>query len=310
MKQTEYIHSLDSKLNKGTEKLQQLTETEHHQFRQLVGAMMWIVCSTRPDFMVDVVMLANHLNHPLQQHAITANKIIRGLKGTSHQSITYKNVPSKHQILTYGDASHANLPNGGTQGGHTIMIAPDGCLSQPGNMTNVGLIAWRSARLKRVVHDTFTGELLEEIETFDRGVWIARLYKEFTKIAIPVDMLTDCQSVVDNTRSLKISTTSKRNIVDVHEIREALENGEIRSLSHVSNTEMVADGLTKTRHSLKQPLIDLTYGSLQVPHIDQTEQTLRKRPKGKYKTKAGSVLRQIEHTEQSNLNPTTNEHNT
>ena len=254
-------------LNTKTDPEQQLGPLEHHRFRSLIGGLMWVVCATRPDRIADVTMLANHLCHPQQQHAIRANKILRAIRG-QQEGIFYPRIEGKVQILTYGDAAWANLPNGGSQGGHFILIAPDDCLKSTNNLINTAMISWRSARIKRVVTSTFIGELLEQSETFDRGFWIARMFTEVTGQEPSLDMLTDCKSVVDNSRSLKITITSNKHKTDMFALREALERNEIRTLSHISRQDMIADGLTKDAYNLKQVIIQAMKGSIRIPQIN------------------------------------------
>jgi hypothetical protein len=182
-------------------------------------------------------------------------------------------MPQPIQLLSYGDAAWANLPAGGSQGGHLTIITTDGNLKRVGEDRSAAIIMWKSVRIKRVVRSTFTGELLEQSNAMDSAVWIARLIEEITNHPIPVDMLTDCQSLVDKTRSLKVSVEEKRNLVDIHAIREAIESLQIRSLSHIGNQEMIADGLTKTTPKLKPPILKMMQGSIHIPTTDARDQT-------------------------------------
>ena len=52
---------------------------------------MWVVCSTRPDLIVDVTMLANRLNKPQSKHAHQANKALIYLQGSTHKCIHQSN---------------------------------------------------------------------------------------------------------------------------------------------------------------------------------------------------------------------------
>jgi len=94
------------------------------------------------------------------------------------------------------------------------------------------------------------------------------LYTELTQSTLSIDLRSDCQSLIDNTRSMSISVTEKRLTSDMWALREAKQCGEIRSLEHVPTNLMFADGLTKPRQDLREMLKMLMNGKV----IDQTKQ--------------------------------------
>jgi hypothetical protein len=82
---------------------------------------------------------------------------------------------------------------------------------------------------------------------------------------VPLDIKTDCQSVLDHLKSLRMFCEEKKLFGAVDMLREAVKVSEIHSVQHVKTEFMVADGLTKPTPSLKGLLIDALNGSIIVP---------------------------------------------
>ncbi len=61
----------------------------------------------------------------------------------------------------------------------------------------------------------------------------------------PVDMITDCQSLVDNCRKLRIRAEVRRLLGEISSLKEAIKSGEVRSLTHVG-TEFMLEAMAGT----------------------------------------------------------------
>ena len=112
------------------------------------------------------------------------------------------------------------------------------------------LLAWTSGRIKRVVLNTYGGELLQQVATFDHASWVAQLYHEVRCDLKTIDLHQFCDglSVVENiTLSLRQQVREKRLTADLWMLREAIAYGALTSLRHVPTTYMIADALTKTK---------------------------------------------------------------
>ena len=91
----------------------------------LTEGVMWIAGMTRPDIAVDASMLAGRLHQPTVQDILTANKIVRYLKGSSSHAIVYRKLKTPLCVLAYSDSAFQNLDQGRSQAGHLIMIAEE-----------------------------------------------------------------------------------------------------------------------------------------------------------------------------------------
>ena len=171
-------------------------------------------------------------------------------------------------VLAYGDAALKNMAEGKTQGGSIVVLANlPSTLNKDNKNIKCCLIAWTSGRIKRVVLNTYGGELLQQVATFDHGSWLAALYHEFRPDLKKVDLHLKCDalSVVENiTLSLRQQVREKRLTADLWALREAIANGDITSMTHTPTGFMIADGLTKTKDSKQMLIAAVMQGRIQM----------------------------------------------
>lgn len=241
---------------------EQLNPKETREYQKVLGELMWVACSTRPDVSSDASILAGRAQHPKWADARQINKVIQYLQQTAEEALVYTKLGHKLKLLTYSDSAFQNLPKGRSQGGHIVMLTHDQEENQERKQVNV--LSWKSSRVHRVVRSTFTAELLSLTQAFDNSMWLKHLLQDCFEDIIDLDMKTDCQSLVDSMNSLRQQCTEKRLTAELWSIREAIsETQDIRSLTHVSTKQMIADGLTKTSFKLKQPLTQAMQGFIQ-----------------------------------------------
>ena len=151
--QVDYINSINEiKVNDILErnKNDKLTEKEITSLRGALGKINWVARMSRPQISYQVCEISTRVKNSTIADKFTINKLIKFIKSTrSHITIPAMNLESP-QLLLYSVASFNNLPDGGSQGGHTVFLCDKLSSSVP--------IAWNSTRLKRVNRSTFAGE--------------------------------------------------------------------------------------------------------------------------------------------------------
>ncbi|POM80958.1 Integrase catalytic core protein [Phytophthora palmivora] len=69
-------------------------ECKHDQdqigYHEVVGCLMYLVTSTRPDLMYAVGQLSRYVNHPTEKHVDSAKRVLRYVLGTTGKGITYR----------------------------------------------------------------------------------------------------------------------------------------------------------------------------------------------------------------------------
>jgi hypothetical protein len=120
-------------------------------YQQLVGSLMYVSCSTRPDTAYAVNSCAQFMSNPGLPHLEAAKHILRYLKGTKNVGITYSKQTDPKLINTlvgYVYADHAGDPG------------LNDCKSVRGYvlLLNGGAISWSSRKIKVVAISSFESE--------------------------------------------------------------------------------------------------------------------------------------------------------
>ena len=118
-----------------------------------IGQILCVARQSRPDIMCDIYILASNTKYATVQTLHCANKLIRKLK--SEEVILrfqYLGENCSLKLVVFSDSSMGNLADGGTQGGHFIMLMGEDGKFSP--------ICWQSKRIRRVVRSTLAGETL------------------------------------------------------------------------------------------------------------------------------------------------------
>ena len=124
------------------------------------------------------------------------------------------------------------------------------------------MVQVRSARARRVTHDSFDVETVTAVDGVDAGLCIAGLVEEFysrplpdlktrimqrlqtcdtemwQRLHVPVVVDTDCLSLVANVKAPKVvRRLSKRRAIDVSDLRECVRFGElqVRAIEGITN---------------------------------------------------------------------------
>jgi hypothetical protein len=121
--------------------------------KQFCGQINWLTSQGRPDIAFDSCYIANSLKTGSSNVFHFANKTIRKIQ----QQDANLNFPSdidieSCKVVSFCDASHANLPNAGSQGGFVSFLIDKNGLYCP--------ITWQSRKLRRVVKSTIAAECL------------------------------------------------------------------------------------------------------------------------------------------------------
>ena len=170
---------------------EELTAREKDGLRRVAGGLTWVGCMTRPDALA-VASQCTGLTRPTKLHLRLANKMVRTLK-YNKKSITFNTLDEEVVLVSFGDAALKNSEKGRMQGGTVIALANKRQLNK--EICNVVLLAWTSGRIKRVVLNTYGGELLQQVATFDHASWVAQLYQEVRCDLESIDLHQFCDGL-------------------------------------------------------------------------------------------------------------------
>lgn len=218
-------------------KTNECTSDEKDSLRSVIGQLSWIGNQTRPDISANVCQLSSNLKNATKADLTLANKTIRKVR-VDKLSLKFPKLNLNNlQLVVHSDASHNNLPKGGSQGGYIVFLGD--------NDGKVAPIQWQSKRIKRVVRSTLAAECLAMEEAVDHAFYMKCMLSEIMKVDIPMHCSVDCRSLVDNLHSSNTVKEEKRLVQDISLLKEMMEKKEIDSVKHVFSKNNLADALTK-----------------------------------------------------------------
>ena len=242
--------------NIGRDNKRPLTDEEVTKLRQVSGQINWAVTQSRPDCGFDNCVVQNSIKNATVADITRANKAVRKVK-SQPVSLYY---PSdfdlqSSRIVTFTDASHANLPDRGSQGAYVSFI-----IDKKGSYSVLG---WKSKKIKRVVNNTLAAECLAAVEASEASIAMSTLLTEMLlpKEAIPISILCDSKNLVDSIHS-STPVESKRLQIDVGILRCDIEQGSINEIRWIQNGIQAANCLTKNGGSSKYLLDILRLGKI------------------------------------------------
>lgn len=223
----------------GRDNKRPLTEKEITKLRQVSGQINWAVTQSRPDCGFDNCVVQNSIKNATVADIIRANKAVRKVKSQSVSLYFPSDFDlNSSRIVTFTDASHANLPDRGSQGAHVSFI-----IDKNGSYSVIG---WKSKKIKRVVNNTLAAECLAAVESSEASIAMGTLLTEMLLPTepIPISIMCDSKNLVDSIHS-STPVESKRLQIDVGILRCDIEQGSIDEIRWIQNGIQAANCLTK-----------------------------------------------------------------
>ena len=221
-------------------KTSNLSEAQKENLRQVIGKLLWVAGQTRPDISYNVCRLSANYKNATKEDLLLANKTIKKLKEYS-SCLNFRKLQGPVKIVAFSDASHGNMPGGGSQGAFLIFFVDKNGLSN--------IVTWQSRKVRRVVRSTLSAETLALSDCMDAAIYTAVMYTEImygksNTESIPIEIVTDSKSLLDSIKSNK-PVSEKRLRIDIAAIKEALQKGQISEIKWAPTNIQLANGLTK-----------------------------------------------------------------
>ena len=135
------------------------------QFQSLIGCLMYLSVSTRPDITYSISTLAKFTSNPNQQHWTGLKRVLRYLKGTVHYGIVYSKQSSK-ECVGYSDADWAgDLDDRKSTSGYLFQISG-------------GAVTWKSKKQPCVALSTAEAEYMALSCAAQEAVWLRQFTAE------------------------------------------------------------------------------------------------------------------------------------
>ena len=207
-------------------------------YQQLIGSLMYIACGTRPDIAYAVNSCAQFMQNPGQSHLKAAKHILRYLKATRNNRLTYRRQQASmaNKLYGYVDADHAACKDTRRSvGGYVLML-------------NGAAVSWSSRKIKVVSISSFESEWYSASICGCEIVVMRRLLEEMGKPqASPTVLFEDNAGCIFTATHPERPMNPRSKHIDtrVFKLREFVQDGTLE-LNKIASTCNVADCLTKS----------------------------------------------------------------
>ncbi|KAJ1572409.1 hypothetical protein NDA12_000348 [Ustilago hordei] len=225
---------------------------QQKEYPVIVGKLLWVANSTRPDLSLTVGVLARHMREPSQEHYQAAQRVLRYLESTRQVGLVYRASESQESLVAHSDAnwaSDATIQRRSTSGSVALVY---------GNP-----VAWKSATQKCVSLSAVEAEFIAATEATREVLFLKQLLRS-------IGIATGTPTVYsDNTGCIQVSKDPaqhwKLKHIDTkyHFVRNNVQEGRVQ-IKYVDTTRNLADVLTKPigRQAMQQARSGL---HLQIP---------------------------------------------
>ena len=148
----------------------------------MVGQIKWAMQGVRPDVAFDMIELSTKLKNGTIGDHRRASKCIKKLKsGTSSIRFSPLGHEAEWKMVTFTDASHANLSDGvGSVGAHVVLLTD--------SQGNICPLNWKSNKIRRVVRSTLAAEMLSLVEGVEDSLYLQTMLNEIIGICANCDV--------------------------------------------------------------------------------------------------------------------------
>ncbi|SOV07411.1 uncharacterized protein UDID_18901 [Ustilago sp. UG-2017a] len=206
---------------------------QQKEYPVIVGKLLWVANSTRPDLSLTVGILARHMREPSQEHYQAAQWVLRYLKSTKEVGLVYRANESQEPLVAHSDANWASdttIQRRSTSGSVVLVY---------GNP-----VAWKSVTQKCVSLSAVEAEFIAATEATREVLFLKQLLHS-------IGIATGTPTVYsDNTGCIQVSKDPaqhwKLKHIDTkyHFIRNNVQEGRVQ-IKYVDTTRNLADVLTK-----------------------------------------------------------------
>ena len=218
--------------------------TEASEMRQvpyisIVGSLMYLAVTTRPDIAYAAGVLARFNSNPGPSHWQAAKHVLCYLKGIMDYRITYQPSDLPEPFITYSDVDHGGNPNNGkSTGGYVVKIGS-------------GAVSWSSKLQSLVALSTTEAKHIAAIEAAKEILWMRQFMGELGyDVSGPSLLWMDNQSAIAVSKNPEHHGRMKHLSLCLFWIRDAVQEGLIVP-SFVLTQNMAANILTKAFHCFK-----------------------------------------------------------
>ena len=154
-------------------------------YRKLIGSLLYLSVSSRPDIAFAVNRLAQFNNKPLETHFTAAKRILRYLKATSKTGLFYSKEVSEISVRGYSDADWGSQKDRKSVSGVVIKMN-----------TKDSPVIWRSSKQTLISLSTCEAEYIALTLLIQELKFLTNLLKSIDIEVSKPEVFTDSQSAM------------------------------------------------------------------------------------------------------------------
>jgi hypothetical protein len=209
-----------------------LSAEMHAEYQAVVGSLIYFSICTRPDIAYAVHKLTRAMSCPTEPFWKGAMHVLKYLAGTIEMGLQYSAAGCSPALQCFHDADY-----GGDKGHRK---------STTGWVYIIGsaAVSWSSKLQPLVTLSTTEAEYLAAAMAIREGLWLMKLYSEFTGRAVQVQLWGDNQPCISALKNKVVEQRTKHIDIQYHFVHERLSRGEF-SIEFCPTDKMAADIFTK-----------------------------------------------------------------
>ena len=217
-----------------------LNESELKLYRQIVGALIYVMTATRPDISYTITKLSQYMSCALKHHMTMAKHVLRYLKGTINEKLVFVKSDEGVNVTGFCDADWANDDDRKSITGYCFRI------------TNQGpMISWKSRKQPTVALSSCEAEYMSMTAAVQEGKYLMSLLIEVLNFnQNQFALLCDNQGAIALAKNPVKHNRSKHIDIRYHFIRDEVATEKV-VIQYVPTEDNVADVFTKPMSKIK-----------------------------------------------------------
>lgn len=227
-------------------------EVDEHNYRNLVGSLLYLANTSRPDLSFAVNYVSRFCSNPKMENFKDCKHILRYIRGKTNFGIKFEK--TNIGLYAYVDADWgSDKLDRKSVSGFVILLSG-------------GAISWCTRKQKCVALSTAESEYVSMKEVLKEVLWFKQLLCELGfnyLVPSPITIYCDNQGAIHMSKGVLLSERTKHIDIAHHFIKDCVKNGDVE-FKYVETNENAADVLTKTVSGAKIEHLSVLFGLVEM----------------------------------------------
>ena len=225
------------------------------KYQELVGQLLWVSNTARPDIAFAVGVLARYMSIPIDSAWKAAVHVVKYLNQTNEYQLHLGGETNEHSdtpVTTYTDANWASDPTNGRRSTSGSITYVYGCP-----------VSWKSHVQKCVALSAVEAEFVAASEAVQETLFFSYLLRDLEITDVRPVLYTDSQGCIQVSKDPAKHWKLKHIDTQYHFVRDHVQEGDME-IKYVGTANNIADVLTKPLQGLNTSRLARMIG-LEIP---------------------------------------------